>query len=276
MLVAVGSEFERVNLLQLTHVPSATVVNPVEVVSPTLDHLLEATAVVNAQAFGAHTIAPQPAKQLAPAGFVNASVIHSPTIQHGAAPPAWNPSDKTANVTLSNADKTATANAGGHGGVRGAILKTTGKWYFEQTVGPVAGADTGAGLANASAVLANIGDVAAGAFIQFKSGNVYLNGAGGIFAGGNMGGGGVQMVAYDAGNHRAWMRFELAGGGLTAWNGNPSADPATNVGGIDMTSIDTTGLMPCWCCGASADAVTANFGTSAFTHAMPSGFSAWT
>src|SRR5678815_395709 len=43
----------------------------------------------------------------------------------------WNAADKTANVTLSNNDYTATHNVSGAGGVRGTHGRSTGKRYFE-------------------------------------------------------------------------------------------------------------------------------------------------
>lgn len=47
----------------------------------------------------------------------------------------WNPSDKSANVTLSNGNLTATITANtAFYGARATIGKSSGKWYWEQTV----------------------------------------------------------------------------------------------------------------------------------------------
>lgn len=67
--------------------------------------------------------------------------------------------------------------------------------------------------------------------------------------------------------------FAINGGD---WNGNPAADPATNIGGVSLSFVAGQALFPTVQvnAGATGDSVTANFGGSAFAHAVPSGFSA--
>jgi len=65
---------------------------------------------------------------------------------------AWNPADKSPNITLSNANTTATQTAGGYYGVRGDVGHGAGTYYFEAIV-PASANEGSIGLANASASL---------------------------------------------------------------------------------------------------------------------------
>src|SRR5262245_53474608 len=81
------------------------------------------------------------------------------------APPAapgstWNPSDKSANMTLSNGNLTAQCSVTGDTGVRGTSSATTGKLYFEVTTdqtGIANGGDTGIGIGASTANLNTVG-----------------------------------------------------------------------------------------------------------------------
>lgn len=60
------------------------------------------------------------------------------------------------------------------------------------------------------------------------------------------------------------------------WNNDPTADPATGVGGTDLGVLDGLPLFPT--IGGSSfgpGAQTANFGASAFSFVVPSGFTGW-
>lgn len=195
--------------------------------------------------------------------FNNGFTMHPPLTVN------WSLSDKSSNITLSSGLLTATALSAADGAVRATYVRSSGKHYAELNMVTVTGGDTGGGFANASAVLANIGGSVAGAVIQFKGGNVYNNGTL-LFGNGNISGGGILRVAYDAAAHRVWIAF--AGGN---WNNSGSADPGTGVGGIDVSAWDSGGLFPCFSCGATADQCTANFGATTFTYSLPSGYSNW-
>lgn len=181
----------------------------------------------------------------------------------------WNQADKSANIDLTNGLLTATANSGTDGAVRATIIRAAGLWYAELNMGVLSGGDSGGGFANATAVLANIGGSVANAVIQFKGGNVYNNTAL-QFGNGNMSGGGILQCAYNGTTHRVWLKFASGN-----WNNNASNDPATGVGGLDVSGFDSGGLYPCFCAGGTADACTANFGATTFSFTIPSGFTAW-
>jgi hypothetical protein len=85
----------------------------------------------------------------------------------------------------------------------------------------------------------------------------------------------VVCAALDLDNQLVWFRIGAAGN----WNGSASNNPVTGVGGV---SISRTGLgqgvdcYPWLFLVSSATSATANFGGSAFTGAVPSGFtSGW-
>lgn len=183
----------------------------------------------------------------------------------------WNQLDKTSNINLTGGLLTATCVGSGDGAVRATKAYASGKHYAELNCTTVTGTDTGAGFANTSAVLANIGSSVSGAIMQFKSGNTYKNGSL-LYSNGNMSAGGIVRVAYDAGAHLAWIAF--AGGN---WNANAAYSPDAGTGGQDVSAFDSGGLFPCWACGSNAngDVCILNAGATSFTYSLPAGFSAW-
>src|SRR6516164_5442777 len=186
----------------------------------------------------------------------------------------WNPADKSANITLSNGNLTATNGASaGDNGVRSVTSKSTGKYYVEFTItGVLSGADTGIGIATGSAPL-TIGATSTGGFICYPgTGNIYFNGSfTGVTPGGSTGIGTVWCMAIDLVNSKGW--FRINGGN---WDGSGTDNPATNTGGINIATLfPTNAAYAFFCANANAAGVTANFGTSAFSFTVPSGFSAW-
>ena len=69
-------------------------------------------------------------------------------------------------------------------------------------------------------------------------------------------------------DYQVWARLNNGN-----WNGNPSADPVTGVGGIDLSAMIGTTMFPT--AQGTGDAETfCNFGASAFSQAVPSGYTA--
>jgi hypothetical protein len=88
----------------------------------------------------------------------------------------WNPSDKNANITLTNGNRTATGTgAAGYQSARGTISKSAGKWYFETvfTTGPY---DSGVGVATASQSLTTWIGSGVASVAYYADGSVYSNG----------------------------------------------------------------------------------------------------
>lgn len=177
----------------------------------------------------------------------------------------WNPSDKSASTTLSNANLTASTSASA--GARAIGGWTTGKYYWEITYTTVNtnSLTTGVGLAT--------GDLAFGSATGFcwlgrSTGGININAAAsGSSLGAAVAQGSVVGVAVDFGAKLIWFRIAPAGN----WNGSGTANPATGAGGVDISAI-STGPLYAFMSGAASDVITANFGSSAFTGTVPSTF----
>lgn len=181
---------------------------------------------------------------------------------------AWNPADKSSNIDLTDTNRTATSNSSAPAGVRADQFRDAGKWYIEIELDAVDAA-SGVGLSTLTAVLANLGQTATDCTILLGGGGVYVDEVFQV----NIGGvptGGIASIAYDADAHLVWFRRDNNG-----WNNDEDADPSSGIGGIDVSSIDASGLYPCFASGATDQTGTANFGETAFVHTKPAGFLPW-
>ncbi len=183
-----------------------------------------------------------------------------------------NPSDKGANVTLSGGNLTAT-NSSGVYAVRGTSSKSTGKKYFEITIGSGAGGNSlSVGIANASAPLNTTGlglDSGSDSIVWYDASAIYIN-DGSIGSPGDFSNGQVLGVAVDLGGTKIW--FCDISGAPTNWNGLSTNTPGVN-GGASFSA--STGPWFAALGFRNAGAMTINFGGSGFSGSIPSGFSAW-
>jgi len=177
-------------------------------------------------------------------------------------PTTWNPSDKTA-MTLSNSDRTATGT--GAGGVRSIFSTATGKIYWEVTYN--GGTGPGIGIANASATLATVYNTPTNAAVSYNT-TTWINNVSQAGAGIPISVAIPQCVAVDLGGKLIWFRSGAAGN----WNNSGTANPATGTGGLNITVLGTP-LFALAGTSSSAQLI-ANFGATAFTGAVPSGFTA--
>src|SRR5262245_23838933 len=183
-----------------------------------------------------------------------------------------NPSDKSANITLSNGDLTATTTVGSVSNVRSVASYSSGKYYFEVTIpaGSNGSYSHGIGVANSTASLsAGPGSPDTNSVCLFQGdATIYAAGASTGVSDGSYGNGDVISVAVDMGNSRIWYRKN--GGD---WNANPANNPATNTGGADISAVSKP-----WFAifevlnDASSSSLTVNFGATAYTYTAPSGF----
>jgi hypothetical protein len=186
----------------------------------------------------------------------------------------WNPADKSALITLSNGNLSVGVSSVLDSGVRSTIALTAGaKVYFETTwLTSSFGSDTSCGIATSSAVLTSMGNSTVGGFFAYPGtgSSVWFNGASqGIAPGTPAAVGGIYCFAFDLVNSRAWVRLNNGN-----WNGSGTADPATNVGGVNISALfPTNAAFACVTTGQSLDPLTTtNFGATAFSFAIPSGF----
>ena len=145
-----------------------------------------------------------------------------------------------------------------------------GKAYFEATMTTLTGGGTTVGVCNASWVLSTGGNSSVNAAYAYKSGPIWINNSS---AGGTLGtlvSGSIVGVAVDLVNELIWFRVCPSGN----WNGSSTANPATATGGYSIGAISSP-LKPVYVFAgftASGDVVTANFGATAFSGTVPSGF----
>lgn len=189
-----------------------------------------------------------------------------------------NPADKDTHITLSGGNLTATGTAGWTGFARALDAKSTGKFYWETTFNATQ-SQSGVGVAIGSLVATTTfsGTVAPGHCGLVQSfGAVWVNGATSITLGGTpastlsfgtITSGTIICVAIDIGAKLIWWRLGAGGN----WNNNASRDPAAGTGGVSIPNVGTTYPTSCF---GGADTLISNFGASAFTGAVPSGFTA--
>ena len=179
-------------------------------------------------------------------------------------PTIWNASDKNVNITLSLGNLRATSAGDGYG-VRSISSASSGKFYFETTLGLTNSIRVG--IANSSTPLS--GTTYASSVSVSNSGTVYVNATTTGISIGNIPNGSVACVAIDLDNRSVWFRVGAAGN----WNGSSGNNPATNTGGVAIP-VGTTYPMFAYVVCSTSDVAIANFGASAFTGTAPSGFSA--
>jgi hypothetical protein len=174
------------------------------------------------------------------------------------------------NTAISTGDQGArVANSG---------AKTSGKYYFEGTLTVFAGTgsnNVGIGIGTTASGYQQMGNNATvGDMMFYFSGNLYSNGSNTGTSLGARAVGDVVGGAIDLDNRRVW--WKKVSGTPGNWNNNVANNPATNVGGI---VIPAGSMVPFCTFGPGVnvgDTITLNFGASAFTGAVPSGFtSGW-
>jgi len=182
--------------------------------------------------------------------------------------PTWSTTDKV-NTNLTNGNLTATGSAA-NGSGRASPGYSTGKFYWEFAYVNVTQTTTGAGFGSTGASLP-INTSAAGATGLGGGGSFWVNGVSQVSMGAQSNGN-VIGIAVDLTANLIWCRIAPAGN----WNGSGTANPATGVGGFSIAAL-TKPLVPTfYLSSATGQALTANFGASAFSGAVPAGFtSGW-
>ncbi len=183
----------------------------------------------------------------------------------------FNPSDKAASLTLSGGNLIATGTTGANAGVRAIDKQITGKFYWECTCNTFASSGSAVGVSSPTAAL-NAGLAFAsplGTCGLNRAGSVYSDGvqvAGIAF--GTIASGTVVGIAVDCDARLIWYRLGAAGN----WNASATASPVTGAGGVALSIGRGIPVYPMVTSAALNDQITANFGGSAFTGTVPSGF----
>lgn len=186
----------------------------------------------------------------------------------------WDSANKSAGVTLGTGNA-----ASGTGSVTATSGQATGKYYFEYTLGPIVTALSNSvwfelGVAPNDIPVATTSG--GGAYLLNTSATaveLLINGVvvGSAWTPASFAAGTVVGVAYDMDNQRIW--FRVAGG---SWNNSGTADPATPSTGASLAGLGTKGisLLPRAYINGTSNGITANFGDTAFSGAVPTGFTA--
>jgi hypothetical protein len=185
------------------------------------------------------------------------------TLTGGTVFTTFNPADITS-AALSNVNLTVTATAGS-AGARSIASINSGQYYWEYILTTVTTNSLQVGIAPASYVLTS-GSGTGAAFVGRPSGGIVINGTFPATLGVALVSGNGVGIAVDVTAKLIWFR-QLPSGN---WNGSGTANPATGTGGLSISAL--TGPFYALMIGGSADKVTANFGASAFTGSVPSGF----
>jgi len=201
-----------------------------------------------------------------------AVAVHDATI---AAATTWATFDPAmvSSVTLSDGNLVATNTAKSPtnqgASVAAANAKTIGKYYFEVTfITYTGGGNTGAGIGTTASTYSGLGTSATIGDNGLRSGAIWANGASTGISLGLYGDGQVASVAVDLDHRTIW--FRRSGGN---WNNSGTANPATNTGGITIPAGSMVPFVTFGGTGGAANnVVAANFGASAFSGAVPSGF----
>jgi hypothetical protein len=185
----------------------------------------------------------------------------------------WNPSDKSASISLTSGNLIAGSAPSIAGAVRGTKGLSSGKAYLEITCTYSIITDSNIGVATLAANLGSVGgNMIGSAAVDIFGGWMYINNS--STSHGNIGlfnSGDVLCLALDLGNRQIWFRRN--GGN---WNNSGTANPATNAGGLDVSMLFTSAAAFPLATFVDANLnETINAGASAFTQTIPSGFVAW-
>ncbi len=183
----------------------------------------------------------------------------------------WDPNYISPNAALSNGNLTATCASTGAGHVRGTSFRSSGKFYMESHCDLILfPSDCALGFMNVverfSTYLGRHND----SMGWYGDGSVFLNNSVvntiQSFAQGD-----IISMAINVTAALVWFRTNNGN-----WNNDVIANqnPATNIGGISIAA--TTGpIFPGFEVESATEAATANFGATAYSQSVPSGYLNW-
>lgn len=171
----------------------------------------------------------------------------------------WNPSDKSASITLSNGNLTALGTSS-TGGVRAVQSRSSGLYYWEVTINVGAGGSCNLGAIGTADSLTGITPSSG---FNLRGGNGTLVApTGNVGSTGSYTTGDVIMFAVDLANTLVY--FGKNGSWLASTN------PVAQTGGINYGGSTT--IKPWYSPEANTAQATANFGATPFVYPVPTGF----
>jgi len=196
----------------------------------------------------------------------------------GGAPATYatlNPSDKSANISLSGGNLTATRNSGGGAwsSVRADISKTSGLWYFElkRSAGSATNGSVLAGVMVGTSSLASFPGGISNSIdcgVQLTSPDLvtWRNNVGTTRTGyGAVAVGEYLYIAMDLNSGKVWVKGSAQAGWIGGGDPSLGTTPA-------FTFISGSAIFPAIGLYDNPASVIANFGASAFSGTVPGGF----
>lgn len=195
-----------------------------------------------------------------------------PPNKPGAGVVTLDPANKGVAIGLSGGNLTASNSnaANTDASVKSTTSHASGKYYAEVTV--TAYSRLLVGIGNASATLTGFVGSDANGIGWFGPSNVFVNGVS-VATIAPYTAGQVLSIALDIGNGQIWFLTN----NTNQWNGSGTANPATNTGGISLSG-NGVGAGPYFLMVSPANnatTVTVNFGATAYSNSVPSGFGNW-
>jgi hypothetical protein len=178
----------------------------------------------------------------------------------------WNVSDKVS-VNLGGTNS-LTATSTSFGGVRSIDKLGSGQFYFEYTASTWGASNTSFGIGNINAALTTVMTTPLNAALVYKSGGIWVNNVNSGFVLGALVSGNIIGIAIDLNKRLIWFRLCPSGN----WNGNATADPVAGVNGVSIGALFPTPIYALAAFQTSGEVVTANFGDTAFSGALPGGY----
>jgi hypothetical protein len=182
----------------------------------------------------------------------------------------WNSTDKTANIALSNTDRTATA-TDDYQGVRSTKTQLNGapgKFYVEFQPHVY----TGASFIGIHSKISDITSSNDGVYVYPGplQGGLNVNGVPSGRAPGAMVAGDVICMAWDTGAEKIWFRINNGDWLITATD-----DPATGVGGLDISIMPNEAFALWFQATKNTDSASLRTQLSELTYLIPLGYQSW-
>jgi hypothetical protein len=159
--------------------------------------------------------------------------------------------------------------------------RTSGKYYFELTANTVLDQATCYGVCDTASDFLALAANGTGGVAYHDNDDVFANGSDTGTYVGPFNSGDTIGIAVDVDNLMIWVHGSSGSSMGASWNSDPTANPATNTGGIafpagNIVPFMTFGQEPYslnnWNGGLPGNMYTVNFGASAFVLTPPSGF----
>ena len=175
----------------------------------------------------------------------------------------WSPTDKNANIILSGGDLTATTNiAGSWDSVRSNLSVGAGKWYFEITVDNAPDGFIEIGIADSGVSLSGEPGADPDGYAYVGISGYIMNNGSSVPYGDTFATGDIISTAINMDTGKLWWGKN----GVWQASGDPAAGTNEGYSGISGS------FFAILCLNFAGRAATANFGASAFTYTVPTGF----